>query len=576
MGKVIVHVPRREVVSAIDRSLDGEGGRDGEERETLLALLDERDHLLGQVGELQARLSAPRYGRLARQEGHPLATNPHHPYTARGLHDGWADGWTRADLEHQRAPAACEAMAVPATSPTVVHLRNRTSRPGAPLCDESATGDTTKDPTVVTCPRCRAYLSTAPEPTTIAEGRSLGEAVNLAVAEGIAASEAGEHARFQNAYDHLRAWCETHGISEARRELAIAQLGERVGLGTGLGREAMATFVLATATRATPNPLFGPPPPAAPTWTAAAPAVSVGPAVGLSVLVGTPRGQILLGREGYGTSGTWGPPVGQLRAGETPAVAATRILHEESGLRVMEGRETVRVLPWVTFDAHEGTPTVMLWALVDLRHQPHPSSAGAVWVLTDTRPAPLSSSMEALLALGVDPFQPEALIKLADALLAQKHTIDSMVRDLSGVIPFARSNFPDDGAPTDSSATFLLNLLRALKAWRVQTGAWTPGQFFERFAPSPQMRDAIRHAEHVVVEEKPAGTFTVNPTKTSLMTLPMMMSETMGTGLSYLDGSGPWGRPNGRQAQWIAIFRAGCKVRGWEDPFTLLEQLARG
>ena len=215
MGKVIVHVPRREVVSAIDRSLDGEGGRDGEERETLLALLDERDHLLGQVGELQARLSAPRYGRLARQEGHPLATNPHHPYTARGLHDGWADGWTRADLEHQRAPAACEAMAVPATSPTVVHLRNRTSRPGAPLCDESATGDTTKDPTVVTCPRCRAYLSTAPEPTTIAEGRSLGEAVNLAVAEGIAASEAGEHARFQNAYDHLRAWCETHGISEA-------------------------------------------------------------------------------------------------------------------------------------------------------------------------------------------------------------------------------------------------------------------------------------------------------------------------------------------------------------------------
>jgi len=69
------------------------------------------------------------------------------------------------------------------------------------------------------------------EPPTGA--RTLGEAVNMAVAEGILAAEERSVDRYKEAKRHLLAWCEQSGVSLARRDLALGQFKERVALVAG-------------------------------------------------------------------------------------------------------------------------------------------------------------------------------------------------------------------------------------------------------------------------------------------------------------------------------------------------------
>ena len=63
--------------------------------------------------------------------------------------------------------------------------------------------------------------------------RTLGEAVNMAVAEGILAAEERSADRYKEAKRRLVAWCEGNGVSAARRDLAVGQFKERVALVAG-------------------------------------------------------------------------------------------------------------------------------------------------------------------------------------------------------------------------------------------------------------------------------------------------------------------------------------------------------
>jgi hypothetical protein len=65
--------------------------------------------------------------------------------------------------------------------------------------------------------------------------RTLGEAVNMAVAEGILAAEEKSADRYKEAKRRLLAWCEVSGVSQARRDLAVGQFKERVALVAGAG-----------------------------------------------------------------------------------------------------------------------------------------------------------------------------------------------------------------------------------------------------------------------------------------------------------------------------------------------------
>ena len=61
-----------------------------------------------------------------------------------------------------------------------------------------------------------------------AEARTLGEAINLAVAEGIKAAEERSADRYKEAKRRLITWCEASGVAAPRRELALGQFKERV------------------------------------------------------------------------------------------------------------------------------------------------------------------------------------------------------------------------------------------------------------------------------------------------------------------------------------------------------------
>ena len=63
--------------------------------------------------------------------------------------------------------------------------------------------------------------------------RTLGEAVNMAVAEGILAAEERSPERYKEAKGKLIDWCEASGVSPARRDLAVGQFKERVALVAG-------------------------------------------------------------------------------------------------------------------------------------------------------------------------------------------------------------------------------------------------------------------------------------------------------------------------------------------------------
>lgn len=63
--------------------------------------------------------------------------------------------------------------------------------------------------------------------------RTLGEAVNRAVAEGILAAEEKQPERYKEAKRRLLAWCQARGVSSERAAEAALQFKERVGLVAG-------------------------------------------------------------------------------------------------------------------------------------------------------------------------------------------------------------------------------------------------------------------------------------------------------------------------------------------------------
>ncbi|MFO0755821.1 MAG: AAA family ATPase [Byssovorax sp.] len=66
--------------------------------------------------------------------------------------------------------------------------------------------------------------------------RSLGEAISIAVTEGIAAAEQKSADQYTKARQKLTAFCKQHGVSELRHEAAQQQLKERVAAATAASR----------------------------------------------------------------------------------------------------------------------------------------------------------------------------------------------------------------------------------------------------------------------------------------------------------------------------------------------------
>jgi hypothetical protein len=63
--------------------------------------------------------------------------------------------------------------------------------------------------------------------------RTLGEAISIAVAEGIIAAEQRNPEKYKEAKWKLTAWCDTNGVAPPRREVALAQFKDRVAAATG-------------------------------------------------------------------------------------------------------------------------------------------------------------------------------------------------------------------------------------------------------------------------------------------------------------------------------------------------------
>ncbi len=63
--------------------------------------------------------------------------------------------------------------------------------------------------------------------------RTLGEAVNMAVAEGLVAAEERSADKYKEAKRRLLAWCEENGVAQPRRDMALAQFKERIAAVAG-------------------------------------------------------------------------------------------------------------------------------------------------------------------------------------------------------------------------------------------------------------------------------------------------------------------------------------------------------
>lgn len=197
---VIVHVPTDEALALIDAGevIDADSAPCGRHREdieadaeTLRNVVRERDHLAGHVTELQALLSAVRYGRLARQEGAEASTNPHDPATARALHEKWVAGWQHADLEARVLPRSPPSGSASEVIERAIVL--------ALACIDAATG--------------------------------IDQAVDMAVVAGILASEhPGREAR-----QRLCLWSNAHPFADPLRHgEGVRQFEERVARAVGL------------------------------------------------------------------------------------------------------------------------------------------------------------------------------------------------------------------------------------------------------------------------------------------------------------------------------------------------------
>lgn len=97
-------------------------------------------------------------------------------------------------------------------------------------CDRLAPGEIIKRPG----PEFADVLIEWIEDSDVPAGaRTLGEAINLAVAEGIVAAEERSAERYKEAKRRLLAWCEASGVSPLRRDVAVAQFKERVAAVVG-------------------------------------------------------------------------------------------------------------------------------------------------------------------------------------------------------------------------------------------------------------------------------------------------------------------------------------------------------
>lgn len=95
-------------------------------------------------------------------------------------------------------------------------------------CDRLTPGETIKRPDVAFVDVVIDWITDTEPPTG---PRTLGEALAIAVAEGIMAAEEKNAERYRDARSRLASWCASSGVSEARAAEVAAQFKERVGSG---------------------------------------------------------------------------------------------------------------------------------------------------------------------------------------------------------------------------------------------------------------------------------------------------------------------------------------------------------
>ncbi|APR86029.1 Hypothetical protein A7982_11378 [Minicystis rosea] len=92
-------------------------------------------------------------------------------------------------------------------------------------CDRLTPGEVVRRPGVEFADVLIEWIEDSEPPKA---ARTLGEAVNQAVAEGVLAAEEKSADRYKEAKRKLLAWCDHSGVSATRREVALGQFKERV------------------------------------------------------------------------------------------------------------------------------------------------------------------------------------------------------------------------------------------------------------------------------------------------------------------------------------------------------------
>jgi hypothetical protein len=97
-------------------------------------------------------------------------------------------------------------------------------------CDRLAPGEVVKRPGPEFADVIIEWIEDSEPPVG---ARTLGEAVNMAVAEGILAAEEKSAERYKEAKRRLLAWCEASGVNQTRRDIAVGHFKERVAVVAG-------------------------------------------------------------------------------------------------------------------------------------------------------------------------------------------------------------------------------------------------------------------------------------------------------------------------------------------------------
>jgi hypothetical protein len=97
-------------------------------------------------------------------------------------------------------------------------------------CDRLTPGEVVRRPGVEFADVIIEWIEDSEPPKA---ARTLGEAVNQAVAEGILAAEERSAERYKEAKRKLLAWCDVNGVNAARREVSLGQFKDRVAAVAG-------------------------------------------------------------------------------------------------------------------------------------------------------------------------------------------------------------------------------------------------------------------------------------------------------------------------------------------------------